>query len=289
MPDRALERAYADCLASARSHYENFPVASWLLPRALRRPVAVIYAFARQADDIADEGDLAAEARLARLAELDELLDGIAAGVPPTTSADPGLALALADVIGRQRLPIGLFRDLLSAFRQDVTQKRYANFGEVMDYCRRSANPVGRLLLHLQGCTDTRDLACSDAICSALQLINFYQDLGQDYAENGRIYLPQDEMQHHGVDESHFRERRTDFGMQQLMRNQYARTFRLLRAGAPLARRLPGRFGFELRLTVLGGRRILERLDQNRTDVFARPRLTRNDWARIVWRALRRH
>jgi len=161
MSDHALERAYADCLATARSHYENFPVASWLLPRALRRPVAVIYAFARQADDIADEGDLAPEGRLARLAGFDQLLDGIAAGTPQTTS----LGLALADVVGRHRLPIGSFRDLLSAFRQDVTCTRYADFGEVMDYCRRSANPIGRLLLHLLGRTDARDLACSDAIC----------------------------------------------------------------------------------------------------------------------------
>lgn len=284
MPERALERAYADCLATARSHYENFPVASWLLPRALRRPVAVIYAFARQADDIADEGDLAPEGRLARLAGFDQLLDGIAAGTPQTTS----LGLALTDVVGRHRLPIGLFRDLLSAFRQDVTWTRYADFGEVMDYCRRSANPIGRLLLHLLGRTDARDLACSDAICSALQLINFFQDLAQDYAENGRIYIPQDEMERCGVDESHFRERRTDPSMQRLMHGQYERAFRLLRAGAPLAQRLPGRFGLELRMTVLGGRRILELLDRNRVDVFARPRLARADWAKIAWQALRR-
>lgn len=284
MPDRALERAYADCLAIARSHYENFPVASWLLPRALRRPVAVIYAFARQADDIADEGDLSPEARLALLAEFDGMLDGIAAGAPQTTS----LGLALADVVGRHRLPLGLFRDLLSAFRQDVTRKRYADFGEVMDYCRRSANPIGRLLLQLLGRTDARDLACSDAVCSALQLINFYQDLGQDYAENGRIYIPQDEMERCGVDESHFRERRTDLGMQRLMHAQYERAFRLLRAGAPLAQCLPGRFGLELRLTVLGGRRILELLDRNRADAFARPRLAGADRAKIVWQALRR-
>lgn len=283
MTDRALERAYADCLALARAHYENFPVASWLLPRALRRPVAVIYAFARQADDLADEGELAPEARLAGLDALDALLDGIAAGAPQTTA----LGLALADVIRRHRLPLELFRDLLSAFRQDVTEKRYAHFGEVMDYCRRSANPIGRLLLHLLERTDAHDLACSDGICSALQLINFYQDLAQDYAEHGRIYIPQDELQRFGVDEEHFRARRTDFAMQRLMQHQYDRAFRMLRAGAPLAKRLPGRFGFELRMTVLGGRRILEYLDRNRADVFARPRLTRRDWLKIAWQALR--
>ncbi|HEY9197997.1 MAG TPA: squalene synthase HpnC [Gammaproteobacteria bacterium] len=283
MTDHALDQAYAACQTIARSHYENFPVASWLLPRAVRRPVAVIYAFARQADDLADEGDLAPEARLAGLAAFDAMLDGIEAGIPQTTP----LGLALGDVILRHALPIGLFRDLLSAFRQDVTRQRYAHFGEVMDYCRRSANPIGRLLLHLMRRTDARDLACSDGICSALQLINFYQDLAQDYAENGRIYIPQEDMQRFGVDEDHFRTRRTDFGMQRLMQAQYDRAFRMLRAGAPLAKRLPGRFGFELRLTVLGGKRILEYLDRNRADVFARPRLTRADAVRIVWQALR--
>lgn len=284
MRNPALQQAYAECSALARNHYENFPVASWLLPRALRRPVAVIYAFARQADDLADEGELTSEARLAGLAAFDAILDGIAAGTPQTTP----LGLALADVIQRHALPLELFRDLLSAFRQDVTQKRYATFGAVMDYCRRSANPIGRLLLHLLRHTDERDLACADAICSALQLINFYQDLAQDYAESGRIYIPRDEMQRFGVDAEQFRARRTDLGMQRLMQHQYDRAFKLLRAGAPLANRLSGRFGFELRLTVLGGRRILEYLDRSRADVFARPRLTRVDWLKLVWQALRR-
>ena len=278
MRDPALEQAYAECLAVARNHYENFPVASWLLPRALRRPIAVIYAFARQADDLADEGDLSVERRLAGLSALDAVLDGIAAGTQQSTS----LGYALADVIQRHNLPIDLFHNLLSAFRQDVSQKRYAHFGEVMDYCRRSANPIGRLLLHLMKQADEHDFACSDAICSALQLINFYQDLAQDFTENGRIYIPQDELQRFGVDEENFRTQRTDLGMQRLMQFQYDRAFKLLRAGAPLAKRLPGRFGFELRLTVLGGRRILEYLDKNRADVFYRPRLTRLDWIKLV-------
>ncbi len=279
----ALEQAYAECLAMTRAHYENFPVASWLLPRALRRPVAVIYAFARQADDLADEGEATAEQRLAGLDEFNARLDAIDSGAPGTDA----LSLALNDCIARHALPIGLFRDLLSAFRQDVTQKHYADFGELMEYCRRSANPIGRLLLHLQGHTDARDLACSDAICSALQLINFYQDLAQDYDENQRIYIPQDEMARFQVSEDHFRTRRSDIGMQRLMQLQYERAFKLLRAGAPLARRLPGRFGLELRMTVLGGRRILQSMDRNRSDVFARPRLRRADWLAICWQALR--
>lgn len=282
MTDRALEQAYADCLAVARAHYENFPVASWLLPRALRRPVAVIYAFARQADDAADEGESTTEARQAELARFAALLDDIEAGGTPTTP----LGVALADVIRRHALPIGLFHDLLDAFRQDVVKTRYETFGEVMDYCRRSANPVGRLLLQLLGHTDARELARADALCSALQLINFYQDLDQDYAEHGRIYIPLDEMRRHGVDDAHFRLRRSDAAMQHLMRAQYERAYTLLRAGAPLAACLPGRFGLQLRLTVLGARRILQKLDRN-ADVFARPRLTRRDWARLVWDGLR--
>jgi hydroxysqualene synthase len=282
MTDAALEQAYADCLSQARSHYENFPVASWLLPRALRRPIAVIYAFARTADDLADEGELTPEARLAGLRELETILNAIAAGDPQDTA----LGRALADTVTRHTLPLAPFHDLLSAFRQDVTTTRYADFGAVMDYCRRSANPVGRLLLHLLHVTDPRDLAYSDAICSALQLINFHQDLYPDYAERGRIYLPQDEMRRFGVTEEHLRDRRGDFALRRLMQLQYERAQRLLQSGAPLAKRLRGRFGYELRLTVLGAHRVLRQLLRN-DDLFARPRLGAADWAWMLWHALR--
>ena len=283
MTATALDRAYAECQAQARRHYENFPVGSWLLPRALRRPITVVYAFARRADDLADEGDLQPAERLAGLQELRHLLDGIADGVP---QADP-LGIALADTIGRYGLPLNPFHDLLNAFAQDVTKTRYQNFGELMDYCRRSANPIGRLLLHLQDVTDVRLLGYSDAICSALQLINFYQDLHQDYVENARIYIPLDEMEGHGVGIEHFRHRRTDFAMQRLMQFQYLRAQRLLHSGAPLAKRLGGRFGFELRLIVLGGERVLQHLMRNTQDVFARPRLSPADGLWIFWHALR--
>jgi squalene synthase HpnC len=180
-----LETAYRHCERLARSHCENFPVASWLLPRRLRRPIAVIYAFARTADDFADEGHYSAAQRLALLngygAKLQQLERGEA--------TDDPLFIALADVIARYQLPLQLFYDLLSAFAQDVTKKRYTDFGELLDYCRRSANPVGRLLLHLSGNASAENLQLSDKICSALQLINFYQDLAQDFAENERIYL----------------------------------------------------------------------------------------------------
>jgi squalene synthase HpnC len=283
MTDPALEQAYTECQALARKHYENFPVGSWLLPRALRRPVTVIYAFARTADDLADEGDLAPAERLAGLQKLDAMLDGIAVG----TTQNDFIGRALADVITRHRLPISLFHDLLEAFRQDVTKTYYENFGEIMDYCRRSANPIGRLLLQLHGDTDARHLAYSDAICSALQLINFYQDLHQDYLENGRIYIPRDELQRFDIREDQFRDQRTDFALQRLMHLQYERAQRLLLSGAPLAKHVHGRFGFELRLIVLGGHRVLQQLMRNPQDAFTRPRLKPADWLWMVWHAVR--
>lgn len=283
MTDASLEQAYAECQALARRHYENFPVGSWLLPQAMRRPVTVIYAFARTADDLADEGTLSAAERLAGLQKLTDMLDGITAGTPQQDC----IGCALADVISRHHLPIALLHDLLDAFRQDVTKTHYENFGEIMDYCRRSANPIGRLLLQLHGDTDARHLAYSDAICSALQLINFYQDLHQDFIENGRIYIPRDELERFGVGEDQLREQRTDFGLQRLMQLQYKRAQRLLRSGAPLAKSVPGRFGFELRLIVLGGQTVLQQLIHNPRNAFARPRLRVMDWLGIGWRALR--
>ncbi len=277
-----VRAAYRWCRALAASHYENFPVASQLLPRRLRDPVAAIYAFARSADDIADEGDADPQQRLQQLNDMQTAVEQITAGQTP---AGP-LYTALADSVRRYDLPTHLLLDLLSAFRQDVVKKRYASFGEVMDYCRRSANPVGRLLLHLLGATEARQLGLSDAVCSALQLINFLQDVEQDYRENGRIYLPQDEMERFKVDETVIAERRASYGYSQLIHLQIQRAARLLRAGSPLGRELGGRFGLELRAIILGGARILEKL-QAREDPFARPRLERRERLRIAAGALK--
>lgn len=276
-----LAAAYRHCRALAACHYENFPVASRALPAALRDPIAAIYAFARGADDAADEGDAPPAARLARLQGYTDLLEAIAVGATP---ADPA-GLALADTIRRHRLPLELFHDLLSAFRQDVTCRRYRDFPELLDYCRRSANPVGRLLLHLNGAAEPDNLVLSDRICTTLQLINFYQDLRQDYAENGRIYIPLDEMAAFGVDEGHFRDGRNDAPMRALMQHQWARARALMEQGAPLGRRLRGRFGWEIRLVVAAGLLVLERL-KGGADLFARPRLRRVDYLRIGWRAI---
>ena len=272
-------QAYAACLAMARRHYENFPVASRLLPKRLRLPVAVIYAFARTADDIADEGDTPAEARLQALDDYAHALGACINGAPTN---DP-IFIALDDVIRRHGLNPTLLHDLLRAFRQDVTKHRYANFAEVLAYCRYSANPVGRLLLQLDDHTDPDLMAQSDAICSALQLINFYQDLVQDYDENDRIYLPQDEMQAHGVEEGHLADRVSDRAMRGLMSLQFRRCRELMISGAPLAWTLTGRLGLEIRLTVMGGLRVLDRLEQQ-SDLFGRPRLRAIDYGRIFWR-----
>lgn len=282
MTDPDIRQAYAHCLSLARSHYENFPVASWLLPRRLRRPVAAIYAFARTADDWADEGDFPAEERLAALDAMEQAVRACAQGRP---GEDP-VFIALADSMARHRLPLQPFLDLLDAFRQDVTRTRYADFGALMHYCRRSANPVGRLLLHLYGAADARNLGHSDAICSALQLTNFLQDLHQDYLENGRVYIPQDELQRFGVDAVQFGRREDSPALRQLIRFQAQRAMQLLHSGAPLGRRLKGRAGFELRMIILGGNRILQYL-QRQSDSFQRPRLTRRDRWNMLWGALK--
>jgi squalene synthase HpnC len=266
----------------AVNHYENFPVASVLLPRHLRRPVELVYAFARQADDFADEGDWPATVRLANLAAFGDQLDLIESGTTPSSP----LFADLAGIIGEFRLPIGLFRDLLSAFSQDVVKTRYADFGEVMDYCRRSANPVGRLLLHFYRATDARCLAWSDHICTSLQLINFWQDVEIDYRKN-RIYLPADEMAEYAVTESQIAGRDAGGNWRDLMLFQIDRTRRMLLAGAPLGRTLPGRVGLELRMIVMGGNRILDKLQASGGDVYRnRPVLGAFDWMLMLYRSL---
>jgi len=260
----------------AVDHYENFPVASLLLPASLREPVEIIYRFARSADDIADEGDDAPHVRLSQLAEYKKQLQ---------TPADP-LFRDVARIIRQHDLPPQLFADLLDAFIQDVTKKRYADFAEVLDYCRRSANPVGRLLLHLFKRTTESELQQSDAICTALQLINFWQDVDVDYTKDRRVYLPQDEMAAHGVTERHLAEKRCDASFRKLMQFQVARARDLMRSGAPLGRALPGRIGLEIRATVQGGLRILDKIERAGYDVFRRrPVLGVLDWPLILARA----
>ena len=266
----------------AIDHYENFPVASLLLPSRFRNPVALVYHFARQADDFADEGNDPPEARLERLASFRSQLRSIGAGITPP---DP-LFRGIAGLVREHGLPLQLFGDLLDAFSQDVVKNRYASFPEVLDYCRRSANPVGRLLLHLFGLATPGNLAASDAVCSALQLVNFWQDVELDYAK-GRIYLPQDEMQRYGVSERHISERLCDRAWRELIGFQTGRARAMLQSGYPLGHALPGRIGLEIRATVQGGLRILEKLERAEGDMFRhRPVLKWFDWPLLLARAL---
>jgi squalene synthase HpnC len=277
-----LRAAYAHCQQIVRSQYENFPVASFILPKALRQPISVIYAFARTADDFADEGGWDAETRLTKLQDYDDKLQAIAAG----ETVDDPIFIALQHVLQQHQLPVQLFHDLITAFRLDVSKQRYANMAEVWDYCRYSANPVGRLLLHLLQADTAQNLERSDAICSALQLINFLQDLSQDLAENNRIYLPQDELSRFGVSEDQLRKEHSNKAMRRLLRQQidYARERMLW--GQPLGRSLQGRFGFQLRMMINGGLRILDLLEKQKRDLFSRPRLKKRDWLWMLWKSL---
>lgn len=262
-------------------HYENFPVASILLPARLRRPVEVIYAFARTADDFADEGHAPAAQRLASLDAYRKELDRIERGEVPGSP----LFASLARVIAEFDLPTRPFRDLLDAFSQDVVKARYADFAEVLDYCRRSANPVGLLMLHLYGQATPANVARSDSICTALQLVNFWQDVAIDWRKD-RVYLPADDCARFGVTEAHISSQRTDAAWRALIAFQVARSRSMLHSGAPLALALPGRIGWEIRMILQGGLRILEKIDQVRGDVFRRrPVLGAFDWPLLLLRA----
>ena len=263
-------------------HYENFPVASWLVPRRLRGAVIAVYRFARAADDLADEGDAAPAERRAALQAFGAKLDAIARGETP---ADAPFA-ALAAVARRHALPLAPFHDLLDAFTQDVDTLRYATYADLADYCRRSANPVGRIVLALYGAATPENLAASDAVCTGLQLANFWQDVAIDWRK-GRVYVPQEDLARFGVDEEAIAAARCDARWRALMAFECERSRALLAHGRPLARTLPWRLGLELRGVVAGGERILERIDAVGGDVFdRRPVLRARDWAVVSWRAL---
>jgi len=255
-------------------HYENFPVASILMPRRLRKPVAAIYHFARAADDIADEGELPDDVRLQQLDDFRDELMHIVADETPLLP----LFRNLAAEIRTRALPMRPFHDLLDAFSQDVVKKRYANYDELLDYCRRSANPVGNLLLHLYEEATPVNLAYSDAICTALQLINFWQDMSKDYAI-GRVYLPQDDMARFGVTEEQIARGICDDHWRALMQFQVDRARALMLQGAPLGTILSGRIGLEMRMIIAGGLRILDKLEAVDYDMFnRRPVLRPFDW-----------
>src|SRR5687768_5394283 len=293
----SLDAAYASCEHAARSHYENFPVASLLVPAPMRRHIAALYAFARAADDFADEGSRA-------VADRHRLLDGWKARLndaatapspgPPPRDGEPRntveIFLALGNTIRSKRLPVGLFDDLLSAFAQDVTVTRYAVWDDVLDYSRRSANPVGRLVLRIAGYDEPRLDAWSDAICSALQLTNFWQDLKVDF-DRGRIYLPAEEFAGHGAAEADLAEGRLTQAWRAAMAAAVSRTRAMFLSGRPLCGAVAGRLKHELRATWLGGMRVLARIEHADFDVVdRRPSLGATDvpwlaWQLVTWAA----
>ena len=281
-----LSAAYDFCQQLAANHYENFPVASKLLPKRLRQPISVIYAFARTADDFADEGDADQLTRLNELDEYSKHLHQIENNA--YTGTDP-IFIALSDVIQQHQLPISLFEDLLSAFKQDVVKSRYNNFEEVLDYCTRSANPVGRLLLHLMKQTSEQQLQQSDAVCTALQLINFYQDIQQDLVESNRIYIPLDELAKAGIKETdviHIENPK----LVALIRSLYQRTEAIMKQGIPLGASLKGRIGWEVRAMTLGGVKTLEMLkDQQDVNLLSRPRISKPSMIKVMLVSLHKY
>ena len=278
MVDPQVGAAYEHCERLARSHYENFPVASVLVPAGMRRHIAAIYAFARTADDFADEPSRPPELRFQLLDDWGLRLRRSVAEPPPST--DP-IFVALRDTMERCALPVDLFEDLLSAFRQDVTVTRYATWADVLDYCRRSANPVGRLVLRVAGVRNDAADQASDAVCTALQLANFWQDFGVDW-RNGRLYLPADELRIHGALERDLDAAAMPPAWRSAMRAAVERTRQLFAAGRPVTDAVTGRLRWELRATWLGGMRILNEVEAlNYDTLHRRPKLSAGDAAAI--------
>lgn len=267
-----LISAHRYCQHLAKSHYENFPVASIILPKHIQQSVFVIYAFARTADDIADEGSATMADRMQALLEYEKQLNNIEQGADLN---QPPLFIALSDVIYSQQLPIQLFHDLLTAFKQDISQGRYQSDDDILDYCRRSANPIGRLLLHLGGEKSMQQLQQSDALCTALQLINFYQDVKQDLYENNRLYLSLKSLALVGITEHNIDITNTS-KIAPLLRERYLFTNSLLMSAINLGAEINGRMGWEIRTITLAGLLTLKKLSlQNNNNLTSRPRLTK--------------
>ncbi|HEC29346.1 MAG TPA: squalene synthase HpnC [Gammaproteobacteria bacterium] len=285
MQSRTLEQAYQHCQTLTGSHYENFPVASVFLPRNLRKPVSAIYTFARMADDIADEGNLHPEERTDLLNKAEQSLQLAAAGRPEN---EP-VFIALSDVLKSHPGLLEHLLDLLIAFNMDVHKKRYTGFSEVLEYCRFSANPIGRMLLVLFNEASDKNLEQSDSICSALQIINFLQDIYSDYTDRDRIYLAQDEMEKFNITEADLGKKQPLPHAGEFLDMQIQRVFTMLRQGSPLGVHLPGRVGMELRMVTLGGWQILNKIHKRGGCFFISPRLGKPDWLWIMSRGLTRH
>ncbi len=272
---------YKQVISFAKTHYENFPVISFLIPKELRKHIAVIYWFARTADDFADEGNFSGEERLKQLDEFENNFTG-ALNENPKNDFES----ALVNTIKEKNLSSSLFYDLLKAFKQDAIKKRYENFNEVLDYCKNSADPVGRLILELFNIRKEECFLLSDKICTALQLTNFYQDLQVDF-QKGRIYLPKDEMQKFGVREKSFELKENSLNLQNLLRHSIRRTEEMFKEGRGLLKCLNGRLKFEITWTILGGEAILKKIKKiNYNTINIRPKLSKAEYITLAIKAL---
>ncbi len=279
--DNRIRSAYSACLQQARTHYENFPTASRLVEKRHRDATAAIYSFARRADDIADEGDATDSQRHSDLNTFSSMLADIAAN----KTVEDTTFIALADTIYKYHLPILPFEKLLTAFKMDVDKNRFNNFDELLFYCQHSANPVGELILRLHDRYNKTTQALSDSICSALQLINFLQDIHDDFQQRNRIYIPLDEMNEFGIDETSIKQKINSENLQQLVNFQLQRATNMLVAGAPLLNHLQGQIKWVIKLTLVSGLLVCEKLAM-RTNVFARPSLSKLDWLKIATRSI---
>ncbi|MEE9430644.1 MAG: squalene synthase HpnC [Melioribacteraceae bacterium] len=271
-----METAYQNAINFAKSHYENFPVASYFIKKNLRKHIALVYQYARQADDIADEGDLSDNERFAQLNKYEQALTNSL-----NNKFETKFWQALKKTIDNYDLSIDNFYNLLSAFKQDITKNRYIDFSELKDYCKRSANPVGRIILELHNIKDKNALVYSDDICTALQLTNFYQDVNVDIKKN-RIYFPQNELVKFGVDEIFFEKNEINTNFTKLIKFQVDRTRQLFINGKNLLKYLPLLLKIEIMLTIKGGEAILNKIEKNNYDVLnIRPTLTTFDFVKM--------
>jgi len=276
-----LKKAYNEAIKFAKSHYENFPVVSFFLPNRLKKHIAVIYQFARQADDIADEGNYPIDFRLMLLENYkNKLINTL------EENYEDDFWMALGNTIKSMRLTPEYFFNLLSAFEQDVTVTRYKTFDDLLNYCERSANPVGRLILELFEIRDEKVMEYSDAVCTALQLTNFYQDISIDYSKN-RIYLPLNEMKKFGVSENIFELKKNNANFKQLLKYHIEKTKELFNKGNNILNYLPGILRLQIKLTILGGERILEKIEELDYDTLNyRPILSKKDLVNLFFRAI---
>ncbi|MHB1686044.1 MAG: squalene synthase HpnC [Ignavibacteriaceae bacterium] len=272
-----LDSAYNDSIKFAKNHYENFPVISFLIPNKLKKHIAIIYWFARTADDIADEGELTQEERIKRLNEFEDRLTETLNGNYSTQ-----FELALFSTVEEKNLSSEYFYNLLKAFRQDITTTRYENFSKLQKYCINSANPVGRLILELYDIRDEKAFEYSDSICTALQLTNFWQDTAVDF-QKGRIYYPADEMEKFGVSEKMFELKENNFNLKEMVKHNVERTLKLFGGGKNLLSFLNGRLSYEIKWTIMGGEKILEKIRLFNYDVLNfRPKVTKKDFLYLL-------